>query len=41
MTVDPMGVLALQRALTQASDLLDAVTPDDLVDRPVRRLGRA
>ncbi len=30
MTVDPMGVLALQRALTQASDLLDAVTPDDL-----------
>jgi uncharacterized protein (TIGR03086 family) len=28
--VDQMGVLALQRALTQAADLLDTVTPDDL-----------
>jgi uncharacterized protein (TIGR03086 family) len=30
MTVDQMGVLALQRALTQAADLLDGVTADDL-----------
>jgi uncharacterized protein (TIGR03086 family) len=30
MTVDQMGVLALQRALTQAADLLDAVTAADL-----------
>lgn len=31
MAVDPMGVLALQRALTQAADLLDTVTAADLV----------
>lgn len=30
MPLDPMGVLALQRALTQAADLLDTVTADDL-----------
>lgn len=30
MPIDPMGVLALQRALTQAADLLDTVTADDL-----------
>ena len=30
MTLDPMGVLALQRALTQAADLLDQVTTEDL-----------
>lgn len=28
--VDQMGVLALQRALTQAADLLDTVAPEDL-----------
>jgi uncharacterized protein (TIGR03083 family) len=30
MPVDQMGVLALQRALTQAADLLDQVTAEDL-----------
>jgi uncharacterized protein (TIGR03083 family) len=30
MTVDQMGVLALQRALTQAAELLEQVAPDDL-----------
>jgi uncharacterized protein (TIGR03083 family) len=30
MPVDQVGVLALQRALTQAADLLDTVTPADL-----------
>jgi len=30
MTLDQMGVLALQRALTQAADLLDRVGRDDL-----------
>lgn len=30
MPVDQMGVLALQRALTQASDVLDTVTAGDL-----------
>ena len=33
MPVDPVGILALQRALTQAADLLDTVTAEDL-DRP-------
>lgn len=31
MPIDPMGVLALQRALTQAAGLLDSVTAEDLV----------
>jgi uncharacterized protein (TIGR03086 family) len=30
MPVDQVGILALQRALTQAAELLDAVTPEDL-----------
>jgi uncharacterized protein (TIGR03083 family) len=30
MPIDPMGVLALQRALTQSADLLDEVTTADL-----------
>lgn len=30
MPIDQMGVLALQRALAQAADLLDTVTADDL-----------
>lgn len=29
-SVDQVGILALQRALTQAADLLDSVTSDDL-----------
>ena len=33
MTVDQVGILALQRALTQAADLLDQVTTTDL-ERP-------